>query len=376
MSSPDTPSNASLILTTISDGLTENEQFHQTGGLLYDFIKMAAVDWDEVHDGEKLTPRAYTTWNALNIVRLTLAIWILASHIAIIIFGLAKQALRNQPKNLLIISVALVNVLMGMFVIPVKLHFILNPTSTQCNLSVGWTFIAEYYQPSACLFAVLSLVLERFTYVYTEKKEKYIKLWVAKIGTAILMILPWILSCLILLPIFYAGLLAKFTDPNQCLFKVDDTYFVATQLLSFIVPSLGVFILAPFTGLLDCLRPKRCFYKPLTPRGESMAVTATVSLFSIFCEAPYCVVRVLMMTMECNNSYCSRFSEALTMAMWVRICKAAIFPFIWLAYTDIREALLHLSTTKQTDKDTDFDNDDNDTDDVQKLPLTKSSSKV
>lgn len=212
--------------------------------------------------------------------------------------------------------------------------------------------------------------------MYTEKKEKNIKLWVAKIGTAILMILPWILSCLILLPIFYAGLLAKFTDPKQCLFKVDDTYFVASQLLSFIVPSLGVFILAPFTGLLDCLRPKRCFYKPLTPRGESMAVTATVSLFSIFCEAPYCVVRVLMMTMECNNSYCSRFSEALTMAMWVRICKAAIFPFIWLAYTDIREALLHLSTKQQTDKDTDYDNDDDDKDDVQKLPLTKSSSKV
>ncbi|CAG5125998.1 unnamed protein product [Candidula unifasciata] len=377
MSSEDTTSNVSLTPTTaISDSFMNNERFHQTGGLLYDFYQMAAVDWDEIHDREKLTSWAYTTWNALNIVRLTLAIWILASHIALIVFVLAKKALRQQPKNLLIINVALVNVLMGMFVVPVKLHFILNPKGPQCNLAVGWTFVAEYYQPSACLFAVLSLVLERFIYVYTEKTQKNIKPWAAKIGTTILMFLPWILSCLILLPIFYAGLLAKFTDPNQCLFKVNEGYFVASQLMSFILPSLGVFILAPFTGLLDCLRPKRCFYKPLTPRGESMAITATVSLVSIFCEAPYCVVRVLMMTVECNNSYCSRFSEALTLAMWIRVCKAGVFPFIWLAYTDIRDALLHLNNAQQKDKETDYDNDDDDEDGGQKFPLTKSSSKA
>uniref|UniRef100_A0A0B7AG18 Uncharacterized protein n=1 Tax=Arion vulgaris TaxID=1028688 RepID=A0A0B7AG18_9EUPU len=116
-------------------------------------------------------------------------------------------------------------------------------------------------------------------------------------------------------------------------------------------------------------------------KGESMTVTSIVSLFSIFCEVPYCVVRVLMMTMECNNSYCSRFSEALTLTMWIRVCKAGIFPFIWLAYSDIRNAMLcQLSTGKQTDEDSDEDDDNDDSQtefqgDGQKFHLTHSPSK-
>uniref|UniRef100_A0A0B7ADB5 G-protein coupled receptors family 1 profile domain-containing protein n=1 Tax=Arion vulgaris TaxID=1028688 RepID=A0A0B7ADB5_9EUPU len=255
----------SLIPDTINN-LNVIDIFQQVGGVLYDFHKLVAADWDEVLDGEKLTRRGYTTWNALNIIRLTLSAWILGSHMAIITFILTKKVLRNQPKNLLIVNVALVNMIMGVFVIPVKLHFTLNPNNMQCNLAVGWTFITDYYQPSVSLFAVLSLVLERFLYVYTEKKQKNVKPLVEKIGTAVLMISAWILSCIYLLPIFFGGLLAKSTNPEQCVYKVDDRYFLAAQLLSFVLPSLGVFILAPFTGLLDCLRPKRCFYRPLTPK--------------------------------------------------------------------------------------------------------------
>lgn len=233
-----------------------------------------------------------------------------------------------------------------------------------------WTFVAEYYQSSVSLFAVLSLVFERFIYVYTEKKQKNVKPWAARVGTIILIIAPWFLSFLFLLPIFQGGFLTKSRDMNQCLYKVDDGYFVASQLISFIPASLGVFLLAPFTGLLDCLRPNRCFYKPLTPKLESMTITAIVSLFSIFCEAPYCIVRVLMMRMECNNPYCSRFSEALTMTMWVRVCKASIFPFIWLAYTDIRDAMLCQLSTGKIDEESDDEDGDNDfKGDVQKFPL-------
>ncbi|GFS10758.1 cell surface protein [Elysia marginata] len=334
------------------------DPFLATRGSLFDFSQMAAVDWDDIHDGVQLTPRAYTSWNALNIVRLGLAIWIICSHIAIIVFVLGKQILRTQPKNLLIVNVAVVNMLLGIFVLPAKLHFILNPDDVSCNLAIAWDFIANYFQPSVALFAVLSLVFERFVYVYTEKRQRKIKPVAQILGTIVLLIVPWVFSCLFLLPVFFGGLLARANDPSSCLYKTDDHFFLATQLLSFIPPSLGVFILAPFTGLLDCLRPKSCFYQPLTPKGESMTVTTVVTLFSIFAEAPFCTVRILMMRLECNNPYCTRFSEALTVTWWVRIIKAAVFPFVWLFYTDIRDAMGCHMDFSMSDGDMDSDEED------------------
>ncbi|CAL1546999.1 unnamed protein product [Lymnaea stagnalis] len=353
------------------------DPYEQMEGQPFDFMKMAAVDWDDVHDGTKLTPRAYTAWNALNILRLSLAAWIVASHVAILVFVLAKQALRSQPKNLLIVNVALTNLLMGGFVVPVKLHFILNPHIVDCDLAIGWTFVAEYFQTSVSLFAVLSLVFERLVYVYTEKRQKNLRPKAEKIGTVVLFLAPWVLACLTLVFTFYGGLIIRHPDQSQCLYKVNDDYFVASQLLSFLPASIGVFVLAPFTGLLDCLRPNRCFYRPLTPKGESMTVTAFVSLVSIFAEAPYCIVRVLMMRMMCNNPFCSKFSEALTITIWIRLCKTAIFPFVWLAYTDIRDAMLcQLNfgyNSDEEDEEEDFDDPDQGQD-SQKIPLTPAPS--
>ncbi|KAH9492457.1 hypothetical protein Btru_029149 [Bulinus truncatus] len=362
--------NSSLF--TNNNNVSSNHLYENTHGQLFDFRKMAAVDWDFVHDGQKLVPREYTSWNALNILRLSLSIWIIAGHLAIVLFILAKQVLRSKPKNLIIVNVSLTHLLMGGFIIPVKLHFILNPYEMDCTLAMVWTFISEYFQTSLSLFAVASLVFERFIYVYKEKQNKYLFLKANKLITVMLLILPWIMSVLILLPPFQASILIKSEDQNSCLFKVNENYFVASHLLAVIPPSVFVVLLAPFTGLLDCMRPNHCTYKPLTPKGESVTVTAFVSLCSIFAEAPYCIVRLLMLTMECNSAFCSRFSEALTMTMWIRISKAAIFPFIWLSYTDIRDAILCNLNISNSFLDADDEDDEIDEGkDVQKFPLTQ-----
>ena len=111
---------------------------------------MSAVDWDKVYEGH-MNQLQFTSWNGLNIGRLTLAIWILASHLALIVFLLAKSSLRRQPKNLLIINVSLTNLVLGVFLVPTKLHFILAPAAEgSCQLSMAWTLLNDYYQVSAC----------------------------------------------------------------------------------------------------------------------------------------------------------------------------------------------------------------------------------
>ena len=186
--------------------------------------------------------------------------------------------------------------------------------------------------------AVMCLVAERFIYVYTEKHQKNVTLLCRVLATLVLLILPWVLASVLLVPTFFYGLLARAESPS-CLFKVDDSYLLACQLLAFIPASFGVFILAPCTGLLDCLKPAACFYKPETPHGESSRVTTIVSLFAVFSELPFCIVKVIQLRMECNSPECHTFDEMITLAMWIRLVKAAIFPFFWLAYTDIRDAM-------------------------------------
>ena len=99
-------------------------------------FQMAVVDWDEMPRDGQLTPRPYTSWNALYMGRLGLAAWVLAAHLAIVVFVLAKRQLRVQPKNLLIINVALANIVMGGGVMPLKLHFVLDPQNVDCDLAV------------------------------------------------------------------------------------------------------------------------------------------------------------------------------------------------------------------------------------------------
>lgn len=106
---------------------------------------MVALDWDKVYDGP-MNQLLYTSWNGLNIGRLTLAIWILASHLALILFVLGKAKLREQPKNILIINLSLANILLGVFLVPIKLHFILTPGVSDCSLSKAWAFLNDYFQ--------------------------------------------------------------------------------------------------------------------------------------------------------------------------------------------------------------------------------------
>ena len=129
--------------------------------------------------------------------------------------------------------------------------------------------------------------------------------------------------------------------PEQhCAYTVRDHYFLALEILSFLPAALAVFVTAPLAGLLDCLRSDNCTSFPGTPRGESLVIAVLVSFLAVFCETPYFVVRMLIMCLECNSPFCSRFNEGVTGGMWLRIAKAAAMPFMWLVYSDIRDAML------------------------------------
>ncbi|XP_076444070.1 uncharacterized protein LOC143282346 [Babylonia areolata] len=309
---------------------------------VYDFVKMTSVDWDKVYDGH-MNQLQFISWNGLNIGRLTLAIWILATHLALILLMVAKGSLRSQPKNVLIINVSLTNLLMGVFIIPTKLHFILGPGDLQeeveCGLRMGWTLLNDYYQVCVCLLAVLGLVLERLVYVHTERRGTSLTRCATWLNCALYFLLPWALSALLLVPLFHLALAGP-VPGEPCAFRVRDSYFLAAHVLSFLPAAVAVFVAAPLAGLLDCVRSEKCTSTPSTPRGESLLIAVLLSALTVFGETPYFVVRVLVMCLECDDAFCSRFQQGVTAGMWLRIAKAALMPFLWLVYSDVRDALL------------------------------------
>lgn len=323
---------------------------------VYDFSQMTSVDWDKVYEGH-MNQLLYTSWNGLNIARLTLAIWILASHLALIVFILSKSILRRQPKNILIVNVSLTNILLGVFLVPTKLHFILAPVVTDCQLSIAWTMLNEYFQVCVSLLAVLGLVVERLVYVFTERRGMVLTRLATWLNCVLYFLLPWAASAILVLPIFYEALVERLTD-HTCAWRVRDHYFLFLQILSFVPAATAVFFTAPLAGLLDCLRSRECHYTPSTPRGESLVIATLVSVLAVLGEMPYFVVRVLIMCMECNHPLCARFNDGVTGGMWVRIAKAAVMPFIWLSYSDMRAAMLCRFSYKKVKNSSPEDDDD------------------
>lgn len=214
-------------------------------------------------------------------------------------------------------------------------------------------------QVCVSLLAVLGLVMERLVYVFTERRGTHLTRFATWVNCALYCLLPWLVAAILVVPIFYEALVEPVSD-QHCAFRVRDHYFLALQILSFLPAALAVFITAPLAGLLDCLRSDKCTYSPSTPRGESLVIAVLVSVLAVFCETPYFVVRMLIMCMECNNPYCSRFNDGVTGGMWLRIAKAAAMPFLWMVYSDIRDAMmcrLHYKKVRSTSGSIEDDED-------------------
>lgn len=303
---------------------------------IYDFHESAEHDWDKTFEGA-MNQLQFTSWNGLNIGRLTLSIWILASHLALILLILSKTSLRSQPKYLLIVNVSLTNVLLGVFLVPLKLHFTVG--GGDCHLQLAWTLVNEYYQVCVSLLAVLGLVLERLVYVYTERRGTYLTRLATWINCGLYCLLPWLLALVLLLPVFYEALVDR-VPHVPCAWRVRDHYFLALQVLSFLPAALAVLMTAPLAGLWDCLRQERCVATPSTPRGESLVLAALVSVVAVFGETPYSVARALLLALPCRAPPCPSFQQGLSAGIWLRLAKAAVMPFLWLVYSDLRHALL------------------------------------
>lgn len=208
------------------------------------------------------------------------------------------------------------------------------------------------------LLAVFGLVTERLVYVFTERRGTSLTRCATWVNCALYFLLPWVVATLLILPIFYEALVERVPE-QHCAYTVRDHYFLALEILSFLPAALAVFVTAPLAGLLDCLRSDNCTSFPGTPRGESLVIAVLVSFLAVFCETPYFVVRMLIMCLECNNPFCSRFNEGVTGGMWLRIAKAAAMPFLWLVYSDIRDAMLCRMQYKKVRNPANIEDEDN-----------------
>lgn len=204
---------------------------------------------------------------------------------------------------------------------------------------------------------MLGLVVERLVYVFTERRGRLLTRFAKWFNCALYILLPWLLSILLLVPIFLTAL-AERVPGEACAYRVRERHLLAVQIISFLPAATALFFAAPAAGLLDCLRSKECHALPSTPRGESLAVACLVSVLAVCGEAPYFVVRALLMRLECSNPYCARFNAGVTAGMWVRIAKAAVLPFLWLAYSDFRDALLCRFNYKKVKDESVSENDD------------------
>ncbi|ESO89630.1 hypothetical protein LOTGIDRAFT_164935 [Lottia gigantea] len=287
-----------------------------------------------VYDHHAVPTEVYR-FSDTNIGQLCLTIWTLGSHLALIGFILCCGKLRRNPKNILIINILLTNLLVGFFIVPFLVHLQLT-SYLSCPLRIALKLCNDYLYVFLFLMTVLSAVIERSIFVIKKTNLNGLLKWIV---TVILFLAPWIIAAILILPLFYVGMGDPETD-KECVYTGDQDLFIAAQVVSYILPGLLIVPLALVTGVYHV---KKIEVKPLEKilillKREAVSVISLVTVFSLVMEVPSFVVGMLNMTMHCTGPSCLGL-RGTEIALWVRIIKISVYPFLWLAYSDIRSCL-------------------------------------
>ncbi|XP_050400880.1 uncharacterized protein LOC126817778 [Patella vulgata] len=296
---------------------------------------------DGVYD-KSVIPTDVHHFSNTNIGQLCLTIWTLGSHLALIGFILCCNRLRKNPKNILIVNISLTNLMVGLFIVPFLVHLQIN-AYLPCPLRIALKLFNDYLHVFVFLLTVLSLVIERSIFVIKDGSFTTPVRWGL---TIILFLAPWIIGVIIILPLFYVGM-GEADPERECVYMGDKNYFIAAQVMSYIFPGLLIVPVALSTGVYHVRKNE---LKPLEKvlillKREAVMVISLVTVFSLIMEVPSFVVGMLNATLSCTAPFCIGL-KGVEIALWVRIVKISFFPFLWLAYSDIRSCLPCVCFTK------------------------------
>ena len=287
---------------------------------------------------------------------------------------LSEKRTRVDVYFLQIVNISLANLLIGSFVIPLTVYSILYPWDLGEVLCKSW-IIFDVLLPFASILMLAILNIDRLLLLTYPKV--YSCLFQTCLKQIILMI-PWMLSLVIVVPFWTYGALPYQLNPGECVIMIIHSAAIACSILTYFVP-LAMIVCLTLKILIVRMQSDRqyltsstdrCALKmstlssldePSTPDTEQTRVknVPTESIVAlclanfIYCSMwfPYQFVTLLMTV--CSSHLCMPSAALSQTVTWAATASAGIVPLVWFVESKVKRSCISLvCRTAVPDSDT------------------------
>ena len=212
----------------------------------------------------------YTNQTHTAIFGIILTIWTLFMNLLVIISNFCERKTCWNTFYLQIVNLSITNIVIGLFSLPLTVYSLLYPWELGEVLCKMW-IIGDVLLPFASMLILIIMDIDRIvllTYpkVYPCLFENCLK--------QIIMITPWLLSLIIVVPLWTHGALPYELDPGVCTIMITFSASIACTIITYFVP---VFIMVLLTSKLLITRMKTYHYFDKDTDHVSFAVSSESS---------------------------------------------------------------------------------------------------
>nr|KAG5691546.1 hypothetical protein BaRGS_012346 [Batillaria attramentaria] len=273
---------------------------------------------------------APSRFNVALLVLFILSIFIINGFFIVVI--LLSRTMRSSSKHILILSVAFGDLLQGLLILPLITDLgIKGNIGSECSTFQVARLLADFLIPSITTLGVLALnidyVLRLTCDLYSEGGSRACML-------CTLFVTPWVLSCILLVPIYVVSLqkVSLYNPERACPVVIDGGFARALLVLSYILYGCILLVLTLTVAVMYLVKRE---YIGLDVCGERVHAPFDICLASFINILFY--TPVFLFTLLTTEGYigctpmddCSTFNWVYTLALWLMFTKS------WLSAKEI-----------------------------------------
>lgn len=282
-------------------------------------------------------------FNVALLVLFILSIFVI--NVFFIVVILLSRSMRSSSKHILILSVAFGDLLQGLLILPLITDLGLKGNlGSECSTFQVARLLADFLIPSITTLGVLALNID---YLLRLSCDLYSEGGSRACILSTLFVTPWVLSCLLLVPIYVVSLqkVSLYNLEKACQIVTEGGYARALLVLSYILYGCILLIVTLTVAVMYLVKRE---YLGLDVCGERVHAPFDICLASFINILFY--TPTFLFTLLTTEGYlgcvtekeCNALNWVYTLALWLMFTKSWVLPMSWFFGRDTRAAIREL----------------------------------
>ncbi|KAL8567154.1 hypothetical protein ACOMHN_033056 [Nucella lapillus] len=274
---------------------------------------------------------------------------ILFINLFFIVIILWSKNLRSSSKHVLILSVAFADLLQGLLILPLITDLSNRRGSHSgfdCTTFQVARLLADFLIPSITTLGVLALNLDYVLRLVCNAYSEGISRAIILCG---LFVTPWVLSCVLLVPIYVVGVqqVSLYNVYSSCHVVFVGGFARALLILSYILYGFMLLILTLVVAVMYLVKRE---HLGLDVTGERVHAPFDICLASFILVLFYTPIFLFtLLTTEgylgCSGSdECRTLNWSYTLSLWLMFTKSWVVPMAWFFGRDTRRGIREVFT--------------------------------